>query len=203
MLTFDFSDCARVARNLGLIERELPFAMSKALNEAAKKTREHLVGDVWPSHVKMKNKSFVNASLRVEPSKASDFRAGRAMAVAVYDRLMHVNMNRLEKGGIKTARGGKVAIPTARVGRGAGGAVRQNQKPRNLRRSVRKGDLIFQANGRGKNSRLTLMYKLQAATRIRPAVPWHAEFNKTMRDEMRVAFPRVVGELVKRNLSRR
>lgn len=202
MLTLDTRAFEDTARRLGLARKEVPFALANGLTHAAFKTKDALANGTWPSAVKVKNRSFMRASLNVEPALARDFREGRGMSAEIFDRLGHVNLRRLEVGGTKTPKGGgQLAIPSARVKRGAGGAVRQGQKPRNLpeKKVVKKGNLLFVREGRGKNSKLRLMYKLRPNARIRPTVPFHADFDRLMRGQLYKSFPASVRNVIKRN----
>lgn len=202
MIKLDTGAFERTARNLGLASREFPFAMANALSYSAFKTKDALVNHTWPSAVKVKNTRFMRASLNVDPALARDFRAGRAMSAAIFDNLGHVDLRRLEVGGTKApTKGGLLAIPTSRVKRGAGGAIRVGQKPRGLdpKKVVKKGNLLFMREGRGKNAKLRLMYKLRPGAKIKPTVPFHADFDRLMRGQLYKAFPTSVRNVLKRN----
>jgi hypothetical protein len=180
-LRIDFSAFERKAALIGGAVDQVPFALSRALNDAVKQTRQHLVQDVWPTAVQVRNRGFIGAALRME------FSTKHKLEVSIYDRLGRAHLALHAKGGTKQARG-RLAIPTKRVARGASG-VRRNQLPRNLKRAVVKGDMIFQATGRGKNSRLLLMYALRKAAQIRKDVPFVEQFKATMMREAAQAFP--------------
>ncbi|MBE7202012.1 MAG: hypothetical protein INR70_29985 [Parafilimonas terrae] len=202
MLRLDTSAFERTARNLGLAEKEMPFALANALTHSAFKTKDALVNHTWPSAVKVKNSRFLRASLNVDPAMARDFRAGRSMSAAIFDNLGHVDLRRLEAGGTKApTKGGLLAIPTTRVKRGAGGAVRAGQKPRALdpKKVVKKGNLLFMREGRGKNAKLRLMYKLRPNAKIKPTVPFHSDFDRLMRAQIYKSFPTSVRNVLKRN----
>lgn len=122
------------------------------------------------------------------------------MRAEIFDQLGHVDLTRLTLGGTKRpVRGGALAIPSKNVRRNANGAVLKGQKPRALPRTVRKGDLIFQAQGRGKNSKLKLMYAVRTSGRIKPQVPFYSEFDRLYRAELYKAFPNAVRNVMKRN----
>lgn len=197
---FDFSGFERTGVALGLAEKEIPFALAQAMTRAAYTTKDALVRDTWPKFVQVKSKNFLRASLEVDPAMARDFREGGTMRAEIFDGLGHVDLKRLTLGGTKTAtHGGAVAIPTKAVRRNANGAVLKGQKPRALPRTVRKGDLIFQASGRGKNSRLKLMYAVRPSAKIKPQVPFYSEFDRLYRAELYNAFPQAVRNVMKRN----
>lgn len=202
MISLDTSSFEATARKIGLAEREVPFALANAMTHAAYRTKDALANGTWPLAVKVKNTRFMKATLDVEGAKARDFRAGRSMSAAIYDELGHVDLRRLEVGGTKSPKGGgMLAIPTARVKRGAGGAVRQGQKPRGLpeKKVVKKGNLLFLREGRGKNSKLRLMYKLRPNAKVKPMVPFHADFDRLMRAMIYKSFPTAVRNVIKRN----
>lgn len=197
---FDMSGFERAADKLGLIEREVPFALANAMTRAAYTTKDALVRDTWPAHVQVRSKGFLRASLEVEPARASDFRAGRGMRAEIFDALNHVDLKRLMLGGVKKPKkGAAIAIPTKNVRRTADGRVVDSQKPRALKRTVRKGNLIFQASGRGKNSKLKLMYAVRSSGRIKPQVPFLSDFNRLYRAELYKAFPQAVRNVIKKN----
>lgn len=197
---FDMSGFERAAAGIGLIQDEVPFALANAMTRAAFKTKDALARDTWPKHVTVRNNNFLRASLDVEPALARDFRSGGTMKAEIFDALGHVDLKRLTLGGVKTGKSGpNIAIPTKRVQRTGSGAIRSNQKPRALKRTVRKGNLIFQAEGKGKNSKLRLMYAVRSRARIQPEVPFYSDFDRLYRAELYKAFPQAVRNVMKRN----
>ncbi len=150
MLKFDFSAFERGAKQVDLAANQMPFAVSRALNQSAFATRKDLV-DFRPSHVDMHNKRFARTSLRVEPSSKTNLQVtitgtgtgGRSFLGALAD------------GGTRTASGGNLAAPVGGQRRGAHGVV-PSQWPRALKRAFKKGDAIFKVVERGKRKRLKL-----------------------------------------------
>lgn len=181
MLTFHFGEFERKAREIGAAVDQIPFALANSLNAAAFKARQHIVSTTWPSAVEVRNKRFISVALRVDKATKTNLSAG------VTDTLNRAALKKHAEGGTKVGRG-MLAIPTKRVVR-TGSGVRPSQKPRVLKRAVRKGDLIFQAEGRGKGARLRLMYSLKPAARIKADVPFYRDFNRVMLAEVRHAFP--------------
>ena len=180
MLTFDLSEFERASRRIGGAIDQVPYALSLALNEAARRTRLALI-DLWPRYVEARKQNFIRVALQTE------FATKRDLRVAIFDKLGRAHLGLHAHGGIKQARG-RLAIPTKAVRRGASGVV-QSQRPANLKRAVVKGNLIFQAQGRGKSTKLRLMYKLQPTARIKADVPFAQEFRRVMALEARRAFP--------------
>lgn len=189
MISFDMRDFERAADAMRAARDQVPFAVSQTLNAAALATQKRLASDTWATHTANRNKQFIRNALQVE------FASKKQLRVSIFDRLNRAHLAEHAKGG--TVRGkGNLAIPTSRVPRTSKG-IRQSQKPANLKRSVRKGDLIFQAVGRGKNQRLQLMFKLQPAYRIKPDVPFHRDFNRFMREEMQREFPKAMAKAMR------
>jgi hypothetical protein len=160
---------------------QLPFALSVAMNEAAKETRKTIVEDVWPRGVQVRKTNFIRVALQTE------FASKRNLSVSIYDSLGRGHLALHAKGGVKQGKG-KLAIPSKRVTRTGSGVLR-SQRPSNLSRKVVKGGLIFQAVGRGKNSKLQLMYKLVARATIKKDVPMIDVFQIKMAEGLRRAFP--------------
>ncbi len=183
MIRFDFSDFERRAREMDAQIRQLPFAISKAMNEAAKVARRTLIEETWPKHVEVRNRHFMRQALRTK------FATKHSLRVEVYDQLGRGNLALHAKGGIKKAKSGRLAIPTKAVRLTARGPA-TNQKPRNLKRAVVKDNLIFEQVGRGKNARLRLLYKLQPTARQPADVPFHRDFADAFRREAQRVFPR-------------
>lgn len=186
-LQFDIRDFKRAALDMGAALDQVPFALSGALNNAVESARSDLIGNTWPKHVTVRKANFLNAALTTGGERATKNR----LRVVLYDRLGRGSLKLHAEGGTKRPLRSKLAIPTAAVSRGASGVV-SSQRPGNLSRKVVKKNLIFQASGRGKSSKLTLMYKLARVAQIKNDVPFYEDFNATMAARVRAEFPRVM-----------
>lgn len=181
MLNFDMREFGARSRTLSGALDQIPFALANAMNDGVKAARTFLVTNTWPTHVDVRNSRFIGAALR------TNFATKGNLAVEIFDALGRGHLALHAKGGVKPSRS-RLAIPTSRVARGASG-VRASQRPANLKRKVVKKGLIFQAVGRGKASRLELMFKLAPSARIKKAVPFAEDFGRVMMRETRAAFP--------------
>ncbi|TXN14714.1 hypothetical protein FV219_03120 [Methylobacterium sp. WL122] len=189
MLTFDMRAFEQVARDMRAAQDQVPYAISQALNRAALNTQKRLASETWAQRTANRNKQFIRNALDVE------FSDKRRLRVGIVDKLNRAHLDEHDKGG--TVRGrGNLAIPTARVVR-TGKGIRPSQKPLNFSRPVRKGNLLFQAVGRGKNAKLQLMYKLQPAYQIKPDVPFTVDFQRFMREEARREFPKAMAKAMR------
>lgn len=183
---FDISEFARKAQDVGAALDQVPFALSVALNDAVEHTRSSLINTTWPNHVTVRKANFLNAALTTSGERATKNR----LRVVLYDRLGRASLPLHADGGIKEARG-RLAIPTRAVRVTASG-VSASQRPANMKRKVVKGNLIFQASGKGKNSKLTLMYKLQPTAKIKKDVPFYTDFDATMAQQVHASFPKAL-----------
>jgi hypothetical protein len=148
-------------------------------------TRDYLIDTTWPNSVTVRNPGFIKNALHV--NKATD---KHNIRVEIVDQLGHAHLQMHADGGIKKVAGANIAIPTKNVGRTSTGAVQMNQKPMRLLRSVKKGNLIFQEQGRGKkNRKLVLMYSLHPSARIKKDVPFREEFAAKMKEAALRHFP--------------
>ena len=184
-VSIDASAFEEMAKRLDGSIDQLPFALSKTLNDAAFAARTVLVQSTWPRHVQQRNASFIGASLRVERATKGNLTAG------VYDQLGNRgHLLELARGGTVTPTRSRVfAIPVSSdIRRGARG-VRQQDRPRNLvsnnRRAVRvtsKGIFI------GKGGRLQMVYAFKPSVTIPKRVPFYSDFSEVIVREMAANF---------------
>lgn len=161
---------------------QIPFALSRALNDAAFDARQVLVDQTWPSHVTVRNTSFIGWALKIERSDKYNLR------VTIYDQSKgNVHLPLHAEGGTKTAKG-RFAIPTAAVSLTSQGA-RTNQKPSNLARKVVIGNAIYQQQGHGRNQKLVKMYTLAHSVKQPADVPFEQDFETAMRASITAHFP--------------
>ena len=159
---------------------QMPFAVSKTLNDAAFSTRTHIIKSTMPRTFAMRNKQFGNAMFRVQKSTK------KKLFARVFDRLGREYMSRHTTGGTKTARGGDVAVPTKEIRRGARG-VTKSRRPRQLlvggkrafRQTIAKSgqDAILQRRGK-KRYPLKVLYILEPSTKIKKTFKFYEEATK-------------------------
>lgn len=190
-LRFDFSDFERVARNMDAFADQIPFALSRAMNDAADDTRTKLIEETWPTHVQARNRSFMRAALTTKGQRATK----RKLQVTIYDKLGRGNLSLHSKGGTRQASRGTIAVPSRVVKvRRSGKGVPAGLKPRALPNSFRKGDSIYQRMPKTKKvkAHIRLMYTLKPSVRISPDVPFEADFRSTMQRRVFERFgPRI------------
>jgi hypothetical protein len=187
LIKIDTTEIEKKAADLGASLDQLPFIMSLALNKAAFAARKELVGHTWPNSIVERNKSFINAALRVRTSTKND------LSVEIFDYLDRAQLLRHAKGGTKTPRGSQLAIPSRNVRIGSRGVV-NSQRPRNLDpgKSFVRNNRIYQVVGRGKARHVKLMYFLKPSVRVPKDVPFVEDFNAVIRKEILNNLPQAV-----------
>lgn len=181
MLELDLREFEKAARAMGAARDQVPYALSRALNEATQETRQLLINDTWPRSVTVRNKGFLRGALRTE------FSHKNSLKVAIFDKLNRGNLKRHADGGVKVPASGRIAVPSANVTRGSRG-VTPSQKPKNLSGKVVIGNRVYQEKGRGKNKRLVFMYALTQRAVIKKRVPFREDFEKSMVRAVRAKF---------------
>jgi hypothetical protein len=198
-LRIDLSSFERRAAEMTSQIDQLPFALSKSMNEAAQKTREKLVNETWPSHVQVRNKRFIGAALRI------DYSTKRKLLVAISNKGIpdrgHLNLH--AKGGVKQARGRLAIPPPGAVTRTAKG-VRADQKPRAIVKNTPKRALRVTPKGIfvGKGGRLNLKYSFKSSASQPKDVPFIDDFIASMQQELRLAFPAAMRKALRSRRSR-
>jgi hypothetical protein len=195
-LNLDASEFEAKARAMGAAQDQVPYALSRALNSAATYARRQLISDTWPSHVTVRNTRFLNAVLLTHFSDKHNLR------VEIYDstpdQRAHLELH--AKGGMKTARGARLAIPIA--GNILGVQPTASGVPKNLRakalvastpkRALRITALRGSGNQGifiGRGGRLNLIYVLTRQAQIKKTVPFYEDFYDLIRRDARLNFP--------------
>jgi hypothetical protein len=181
----DYSDFQRVAGNLSLVQGQIPYALSRSLNDANESAQTVLILNTWPRSVKVRNPSFLRAALRRKSSTKTD------LTVEIFDTLNRGSLKMHAVGGTKTPRGAHLAIPNeAATPRGAGG-VRKPDRPRALiaRTPARSLRITPRAIFVGKSGRLQLRYTLRTTTPQPADVPFYEDYAIAIREGVRTNFP--------------
>lgn len=177
-------DFARMTRKMDAAYSQMPFAMSRALNDAAKEAYDYIISDTWPTHVTVRNSSFLRYFLRTNFSDKANLR------VEIYDsspdQRGHLALH--ADGGTKEPKGSAFTIPTANVPR-TGHGVREGLRARNLPRKVVKGNRIFQEYGPKRSRKLKLMYVLAKRVVQPKDVPFREDFATTITAAAHKHFP--------------
>jgi hypothetical protein len=181
-IEIDYSEVEAMAKRLDATADQIPFAMALAMNRSADVTRRLLVQMTWPQHIQARNASFISASLTTRDARASK----GTLSVEIYDKLNRGNLVMQSKGGTRSPLGGSnLAVPSSAITRTSRG-VPQRFRPKNMPTAVRKGDVLYAKDKKGK---LTLMYVLKHQTRIPKRVPFYEDYESSMRRELNRTIP--------------
>lgn len=185
LVDFDLSALDAYAQRMGASADQVPFALSRALNDAVEAAREHLIKETWPSSgLTIRNQSFIARAFSRQGLVRS---TKNNLQAEIRDTLHRGNLQLHAKGGTKIGRG-NLAIPINAT-RTTSGAVRADQRPTRLRRSFRKDNKIFAVVGRGKGRSIKLMYVLQPSAQIAKSVPFYEDFARITGDVLRQQIP--------------
>ncbi len=188
----DLSKYVQASENLGYAIDQVPFALSRAMNDAAKVTREKLITDTWPSAVTVRSAGFMRAALRTE------FANKYNLEIKIYDKLGHGNLAAHAKGGIKVPKGTNIAIPMRSM-IPYGKSSYTNNSPRAIVGRTPKRALRITPTGIfvGVGGHLKLAYKLQPSAEIKKDVPFIQDFERFMREEIDRMFPQRMYEAMR------
>jgi hypothetical protein len=191
MLSFKMSGFEKVARKLKATQDQLPYAISRTLNEAAFRTRQHLINTTWPSSVQARNSGFMRGALRVQTSSKTNLR------VAIYDALGRGNLLQHAQGGIKRPiKASRLAIPVSGWVRYTATGIDKDQLPRAIMAYTPKRALRVTRDGLfvGQGGRLHMLYSFKDQAAIRKDVPFQEHFNQQMVKNVTELFPRFLEE---------
>jgi hypothetical protein len=194
MLTFKMSGFEEAVRRIKGARDELPYALSRTLNEAAFRTRQHLINTTWPSSVQARNTGFMRGALRVQRSSKTDLRVG------IYDALGRGNLLQHSQGGEKRPiKGGRLAIPNPRWVRYKSEGVDKPQLPRVITSTTSKRKLRITSQGIfvGEHGRLQLRYSFKDRAIIKKDVPFQEECNKQMLKNVNELCPHFLSEAMR------
>jgi hypothetical protein len=177
-VVLDMSQIKRVAEDLKVAVDQIPYAISRAMNDAVFATREKLVNETWPRHVQMRRASFPSAVLHVDRSDKHNLTVAiREVSSTAPNLTLHA------EGGTKTpARTKRFSIPLKGwVVRTAEG-VRKDQTPRAIINRTPKRALRITQKGIfvGEGGRLHLRYSFKQSVVQPKDVPFYEDFEQFM-----------------------
>ena len=184
------SNASAVQKAMQGFSKQMPFAMSQALNATAFDVRKEIVDKTYPQSFNVRNKRFAGTMFRVEKATKKKLRA------SVFDRLKKDYMVDQAEGGIKTPRGKSIAIPGRDMKMRTKGGVTKANRPRNLLNkkgvfkttSTRSGQPIIVRRATKKRYPLQMMYILEPSGVIKKRFDFYEDANATARREIDRAF---------------
>jgi hypothetical protein len=177
----DMGDVLRLADQLGVAAREIPYSMSRSLNSALFDIRSEFIDRVWPDHVTVRNPSFLRHVLRVETSSKYNLKG----AIKEVERTSNPLLDHA-LGGVRTpAKAREFAIPTSAYAAG-------KQTSRGLRAAARIRELIARTPRRslritsrgvyiGRGGKLELAFAFKPRIEMKADVPFFETFETEVR----------------------
>lgn len=160
-------------------KKQVPNATRSTLNETAFQLKNHIVKKIFPKSFTMRNRSFPKLLFKFK--KATRDKMQSSVFQKTIDGRVFDVITKSATGGIKKARGGRVAVPTSNV-RLTGRGVRANRRPRQVLNNPKgfiKDKKIYLEKSRGK---LQLLYFLKEFVKIRKTFPFE-ESSKSFVDK--------------------
>lgn len=145
--------------------KQIPFALSLALNNTAFATRRYVVEKLYPrAFPGARNKTFARRTFKV--GKSTKYR----LHADVHDDLKRGFLDNHIHGRAKRPRGQFLAVRTRKVPRLAAGGISKAKRPANLKKSFvadlrGRGPAVWQRHGRG-GRKIKLMYTLRRTTPV-------------------------------------
>jgi hypothetical protein len=167
-------DIRELTRHLDSMQkRQLPFAISKGLNDTAFATKDFVIA-LWGRSFTQRNKTFPRALFRVKTSSKTNHVA------SVYQYLDRDYVETQITGGTRTPKSaGNLAIPNERNNPKGARGIPKSRRPRNLKDSFKadfgKGLGIWARVGRKNDKHLKLMYMLKPSVHNAPRFPFYTE----------------------------
>jgi hypothetical protein len=153
-------------------KKQVPDATRSTLNDTAFQLKEYIVKKLFPASFKSRNRRFPN--LLFKYMKATRQKLESSVFQKAIDGRVFDVISKSATGGVKRAKGGRVAVPTSNVKLTAKG-VRANRRPRNIINSGKgfiKGNRIY--NQKTKN-KVELLYFLKEFVSLRKIFPFNEQ----------------------------
>lgn len=187
-INFDFKDFEDYANKLHARVDQVPYALARALNDAAFYTREKFK-ETWASSVEVKSPSFIGAALHIE--RATKYN----LQVEIYDQIALQrgrggHLYEHAYGGQKQAAHQHLAIPLKSWVKYGARGVRKDMLPEAIIRSTPKRALRITDTGIfvGEGGELKMKYKLQPTAQIKADVPFVEVWQRVMNEQVEANF---------------
>lgn len=184
-LRLNIDDFAHLAERLNSAVDQVPYALSRTMNDAVFETRRRLVQDTWPRSVTQRKANFPNAIIEVKRSTKTD------LEVAIRAKNDRGHLAAHAYGGEKRAAKGNLAIPNKSWVRYTSSGVSKPMLPAAIIASTPKRALRILPQGIfvGEHGRLNLRYTFKKMATIKPDVPFERDFASSMSAEIDRIFP--------------
>lgn len=166
-MRFDIQvDSKDVTESLAGLSRQMPFAMSKALNDVANDAQRS-IQDTLAQHFILRRPDFIKRTIK---RNREDFATKEKLVAVVRVDPQRDILAKFEDGGTKTPQSGKaIALPTEAVRRTKAQIISKAQRPRPLIASGKafsKGGRLIMRIGRGVGALLRTAYVFKRSVKI-------------------------------------
>ena len=179
MITFQYDDLKKLDTMLDDAPARVAAALAEDLVSSAFAARTAIIQEA-PFWWHERSSGFLRNSLHLGPyAQAGDLQQSIFASILGGKLLLH------ETGGTITPTNAQsIVIPITGGPTQTAHGIRPDQKPKALANSFRRGDIIYQRQGKGKGSRIKAMYKLQPSVQLPKDTHFNDVFETTIREEM-------------------
>ncbi len=169
MISVNVSGADHARQVLQKVARQMPFAMSLALNKTANAVQQ-AVRDELPGRFTVRRNAWLKNT--IYRNRGTDFATKSRLQAIVRIHPDRDVLAKHEAGGTKVPTSGQsLAIPTANVRRNRSDIVTKANRPRALMANpkvFRQEDTLYRATGTGKRRKLIALFRFVRSARIRP-----------------------------------
>ena len=184
-LQINIEELVQHTMQVGAAIDQMPYALSRALNDSLVEARDYIIEHTWPEHVKVRNPNFIRRLLHIEFSDKHHLEGAIVEDKTAVRGNAHLALH--DKGGMKIARG-DFAIPTQNVTLTSFGP-RADQKPTALKNAVKLGHVLYQRRKKGyHHTALVPMYVLPHTVNQPADVPFTEDFQEQIKGQIRHRF---------------
>jgi hypothetical protein len=197
-ISFDFREIEAWAKKLSVAADQIPYATSRAINDAVFETRKVLVDELWPHSVHARNPQFPSVVLHVDKSTKQNLSASiRETRETSAPLMLHA------KGGTRQSKHGDFAIPMPwyRAGKQTQRGLRKSASAREIIARTPKRALRITDRGIfiGESGRLRLAFVKKQTIKVPKDVPFFETFAVEMRRRLFERLPsRLIGAVATR-----
>lgn len=190
-------DIKAVSKALGDLKNQIPFAISTAVNDVAKKAQTDIRSHIHEKFI-VRRPAWIDRSVKIAP-----FANKQTLSATISIDPAGGNdvLSKFEEGGTKTSqRGGLVAIPGREVFPDKSKVIPKGKRPRNLKAFVLKtksgGEALMTYVGRGKNRIVKLAYALVKSVPIPKKLDFVKTATATVNREWEASINRAVQKAI-------
>lgn len=180
-ITIDARGLNETAEGLRQVKKQMPFALSKALNDTANAAQKDVRASL-AQHFTLRRKAFIENTIYRKPGE--DFATKRSFVAGLRVNPARDVLLKHEDGGAKTPISGRaLAIPLSGTRRNKADIVTRSQRPNALRGKpgvFRVKDMLFKRTGKGARRKLLALFLFRRSVPIKPRLGFEATSERTI-----------------------